>query len=61
MVRVKGLDLRGGVTPAWSPAVETVHRTVSLYRLCSSPLDYKTKKNRIPDWVSCFFGAGERT
>ena len=36
---VKGLDSRGGVPPAWSPAVETVHRTVSLYRLCSSPLD----------------------
>ena len=48
LVRVKGLDLRGGATPAWSPAVETVHRTVSLYRLCSSPLDYKTKKTGYP-------------
>ena len=45
---VKGLDSRGGVTPAWSPAVETVHRKVSLHRLCSSPLNHQNKKTGYP-------------
>ena len=61
MVRVKGLDSRGGRNP----------RLVAGGRNCppdsfSVPPLFKSsrlqdQKNRIPDWVSCFFGASGDT